>query len=79
VARLDRVWVVAYPGLLAGRRRPASPVERAELAVLRRDFSGRKEIRRGGLTVRLYVRDSLSGPVSRPRSALSGPPRPGRS
>ncbi|WP_330339643.1 glycosyltransferase family 39 protein [Streptomyces sp. NBC_00557] len=79
VARLDRVWVVADPGLLAGRRRPSNPVEQAKLAVLRRDFTGRKEVRRGGLVVRLYVRDPLSGPVSRPRSPLSGPPRPGRS
>ncbi|MEU9440635.1 glycosyltransferase family 39 protein [Streptomyces sp. NPDC048304] len=57
VARLDRVWVVADPGLLAGRWSPSSPVERAKLAVLRRDFTGRQEIRRGGLVVRLYLRE----------------------
>lgn len=54
--RLDRVWVVADPGLLAGRWSPRRPTERAKLAVLRAEFTGREKVRRGGMVVRLYVR-----------------------
>jgi mannosyltransferase len=54
--RLDRVWVVADPGLLAGRWSPRRPTERAKLAVLRAEFTGRERVRRGGMVVRLYVR-----------------------
>ncbi|MGW7818971.1 glycosyltransferase family 39 protein [Streptomyces puniciscabiei] len=82
MARLDRVWVVADPDLLAGRWIPRNHAERAELAVLRRYFTGREEVLRGGMAVRLYVREpvkSLPAPASSPRAPLSGPPRPARS
>ncbi|MFI9251347.1 glycosyltransferase family 39 protein [Streptomyces sp. NPDC053069] len=67
LARLDRVWVVADPDLLAGRWSPRSPVERTKLAVLRREFAVREEILRGGTAVRLYVRKPLSAPAGASR------------
>lgn len=78
--RLDRVWVVADPDLLAGRWSPRRPVERAKLAALRREFTGRQEILRGGMAVRLYVRDPLPA-AGGPRLPLPlpRPPRPARS
>lgn len=80
--RLDRVWVVADPDLLAGRRLPRSRTERAKLAVLRRDFSGREVVLRGGTAVRLYVRDPVNSPsasAGSPRAPLPRQPRPARS
>ncbi|MGJ5755478.1 glycosyltransferase family 39 protein [Streptomyces puniciscabiei] len=87
MARLDRVWVVADPDLLAGRWIPRNHTERAKLAVLRRYFTGREEVLRGGMAVRLYVRKPvkplpakpLPAPASSPRAPLSRPPRPARS
>ncbi|MER6069315.1 glycosyltransferase family 39 protein [Streptomyces sp. NPDC001817] len=64
MARLDRVWVVADPDLLVGRRLPRSHTERAELAVLRRDFTGEREILRGGMAVRLYIRKPMKPPAA---------------
>ncbi|MEU6775799.1 glycosyltransferase family 39 protein [Streptomyces sp. NPDC046759] len=78
LARLKRVWVVADPDLLTGRRRPHNPTLRAELAVLHRDFTGRREVLRGGLAVRLYVRDPLPAAASRPRAPELRSPRPAR-
>lgn len=75
--RLERVWVVADPALLAGRWSPRRPTERAKLAVLGRDFTAREEVRRGGMAVRLYVRDAGKphDPV-KPPSVRAGSPRP---
>ncbi|WP_435056809.1 glycosyltransferase family 39 protein [Streptomyces capoamus] len=73
LARLDRVWVVAEGRLLAGRRAPRDPVERAKATVLGQQFVARREAVRGGVTVRLYVR-----PLSRPPGPPSPPPRPVR-
>ncbi|MFG2885401.1 glycosyltransferase family 39 protein, partial [Streptomyces sp. NPDC048297] len=42
-ARLDRVWVVADPAVLTGRRPPRSPAERAELALLAEEFMPARE------------------------------------
>ncbi|MFJ4952141.1 hypothetical protein [Streptomyces sp. NPDC088760] len=67
LARLDRVWVVADGRLLAGRRAPRNPVERAKATVLGQQFVARREAVRGGVTVRLYVR---------PLSGLPAPPPP---
>ncbi|MEU2716747.1 glycosyltransferase family 39 protein [Streptomyces sp. NPDC007205] len=75
LARLDRLWVVADPDLLAGRWIPRSPVERAELAVLRRDFTEREEIPLRATAVRLYVRKPLRTPPGAPPPLL---PRPAR-
>ncbi|MFJ9814292.1 glycosyltransferase family 39 protein [Streptomyces sp. NPDC101151] len=75
MARLDRVWVVADRDLLAGRWRPGSPVERAKLSVLGRDFVPGEESVQGDVTVRLYVRRSVVSGGSAPRPA---PPRPAR-
>ncbi|MDO0927454.1 glycosyltransferase family 39 protein [Streptomyces sp. TG1A-8] len=76
LARLDRVWVVADRGLLAGRWRPHGPVERTKLDVLARDFVPGRESVRGKVTVRLYVRraGALSAPAFPP-----APRRPARS
>ncbi|MEU9479749.1 glycosyltransferase family 39 protein [Streptomyces sp. NPDC048191] len=79
LARLERVWVVADRKLLAGRWSVRKPAERAKLAELRRDFTGRQQVRRGGVVVRLYVRDRAPAAASRPPAPQSGPPRPGRS
>ncbi|MEU6589257.1 glycosyltransferase family 39 protein [Streptomyces sp. NPDC046881] len=67
LARLDRVWVVADGRLLAGRRAPRNPVERAKATVLGQQFVARREAVRGVVTVRLYVR---------PLSGLPAPPPP---
>ncbi|WP_030348522.1 glycosyltransferase family 39 protein [Streptomyces sp. NRRL S-1022] len=67
LALLDRVWVVADGRLLAGRRAPRNPVERAKAAVLGQQFVARREAVRGAVTVRLYVR---------PLSGLPAPPPP---
>jgi mannosyltransferase len=56
LARLDRVWVVADQALLAGRWSPRNPTERAKLAVLTNEFTGREGVARDGVTVRLYAR-----------------------
>ncbi|WP_209445656.1 glycosyltransferase family 39 protein [Streptomyces roseochromogenus] len=64
LGRLDRVWVVADQDLLAGHWIPRSPVERAKLAVLNRDFTGQEPILRDRTAVRLYVRNPL--PVDSP-------------
>ncbi|MGW3208207.1 glycosyltransferase family 39 protein [Streptomyces sp. NPDC001135] len=72
LARLDRVWVVADPDLLAGHWSPRSPAERAKLAVLRREFTLREDIPRDGTTVRLYVRGPRSAPVGRRRTVRVG-------
>ncbi|MER6384858.1 glycosyltransferase family 39 protein [Streptomyces sp. NPDC001250] len=83
LGRLDRVWVVADRNLLAGHRAPRKPAERAELAVLNRDFTGRKTILRDGTVVRLYVRTQMLRPLlsagpnpwpSPPRAPLPPPP-----
>ncbi|WP_251096814.1 glycosyltransferase family 39 protein [Streptomyces sp. Caat 7-52] len=73
LARLDRVWVVGDRRLLGGRWAPRNPVERAKVTVLWQEFSGREQVVRGGVTVRLYVRSVSDRP--RPPSA---PPRPER-
>ncbi|MBL1087121.1 glycosyltransferase family 39 protein [Streptomyces actinomycinicus] len=73
LARLDRVWVVADRKLLAGRRAPRNPVERAKYAVLQQEFTGREQKVRHGVTVRLYVR-----PVSARPAPPPAPPRPER-
>ncbi|MFI5973758.1 glycosyltransferase family 39 protein [Streptomyces sp. NPDC051452] len=73
LARLDRVWVVADPRLLAGRWTPSQPAERIKLAVLEGEFTRREEAARGGLTVRLYVRR-----LSAPTVLRTPPPRPAR-
>ncbi|MGW7528590.1 glycosyltransferase family 39 protein [Streptomyces sp. NPDC054783] len=80
--RLDRVWVVADPDLLAGRRLPRDRTGRAELSALRRDFTGQEVVLRGGTAVRLYVRNPVKSPsvsASSPRAPLPRPPRPARS
>ncbi|MFJ7152625.1 hypothetical protein ACIQVT_31280 [Streptomyces sp. NPDC100445] len=81
LARLDRVWVVADRGLLAGRWVPRDPTERTELTVLWQQFTAARESVRGGVTVRLYVRPdgALPGvPVSARPGTPPGPPRPAR-
>ncbi|OLZ70003.1 hypothetical protein AV521_16875 [Streptomyces sp. IMTB 2501] len=75
LGRLDRVWAVADQDLLAGHRTPRSPVDRAELAVLKRDFTGQEPILRDGTAVRLYVRNPLpAGPLPAGPLAVGPPP-----
>ncbi|MFF7752441.1 glycosyltransferase family 39 protein [Streptomyces sp. NPDC007971] len=76
MAGLKRVWVVADRDLLGGRWRPASPTERAKLAVLAREFVPGGEWVQDDVTVRLYVRPVR---VSGAPEPLPGPPRPVRS
>ncbi|MFF7351921.1 MULTISPECIES: glycosyltransferase family 39 protein [Streptomyces] len=78
LARLGRVWIVADRDLLAGRWSPRNPVERTELAVLRRDFTEREDIPRGRTAVRLYVRKDLAGPAGPPSVPPPVLPRPAR-
>ncbi|MEU7326380.1 glycosyltransferase family 39 protein [Streptomyces griseoviridis] len=90
LAGAPRLWVVAEPYALRPGPLPADPVERAKLALLRREFSpaGRGQAPvRGGASLRLYVRREPAargpavtaagppGPPVRP----AGPPRPGPS
>ncbi|MFJ9162617.1 hypothetical protein ACIRPS_38250 [Streptomyces griseoviridis] len=90
LAGAHRLWVVAEPYALRPGPLPADPVERAKLALLRREFSpaGRGQAPvRGGASLRLYVRREPAargpavtaagppGPPVRP----AGPPRPGPS
>ncbi|MEV7432696.1 glycosyltransferase family 39 protein [Streptomyces griseoviridis] len=87
LAGAHRLWVVAEPYALRPGPLPADPVERAKLALLRREFSpaGRGQAPvRGGASLRLYVRRepaargpaaTAAGPPVRP----AGPPRPGPS
>jgi mannosyltransferase len=56
---------VADGDLLAGHWSPGSRTERAKLAVLAREFTGRETIVRGGMTVRLYVRGPAAPRQSR--------------
>nr|WP_241741268.1 glycosyltransferase family 39 protein [Streptomyces sp. L2] len=69
--RLDRVWVVGDPKLLAGRYPAETPVERAEVAALGAHFVGVAQARSGEVTVRLYVRWDGA-----PASGSPVPPRP---
>jgi mannosyltransferase len=53
---LTYVWVVSRPFALDPSWVPWSSIERAKLAVVRREFRPRKEYARRGVTLRLYVR-----------------------
>ncbi|MGW2650412.1 glycosyltransferase family 39 protein [Streptomyces sp. NPDC001393] len=77
IERLDRVWVVADPDLLAGHWIPRNHTERAELAALQRDFTGRQEILRGGIAVRLYVREPMKRPAAERKPVETKPVRAG--
>jgi mannosyltransferase len=63
LAGVARLWVVGDRSLLAGRRTPRSPVERAELAVLRDDFAAGDGSVVGRTVVRLYVRSASARPA----------------
>ncbi|MEU6284169.1 glycosyltransferase family 39 protein [Streptomyces sp. NPDC047028] len=69
--RLDRVWVVGDPKLLAGRYPAETAVERAEVTALGAHFVGVAQARSGEVTVRLYVRWDRA-----PASGSPVPPRP---
>lgn len=73
VARMDRVWVLADPALLAGRWTPRSAAEKAKLALLAEEFVPAEESVRAGVAVRLYVRRPA---VTRSPASPPVPPRP---
>ncbi|MGY1498240.1 glycosyltransferase family 39 protein [Streptomyces sp. QTS52] len=68
LAGLDHVWLVAEPYALRASWSPGSPTERAKLAVVEKEFEPRREVRGGGVTLRLYERSS----AGRPREARGG-------
>ncbi|MGW0879628.1 glycosyltransferase family 39 protein [Streptomyces sp. NPDC002671] len=73
LASLDRVWVLADRGLLAGRWATQNPVERVKLDLLEREFMPVRESAQDGVAVLLYIRRTGVRPGSAP-----GPPSPAR-